>query len=284
MFRYLLIFLISFSFCFGAHDPQVTTFDNGGGDNAWSTASNWDGTVPNEIPEAGDTVVITTATCILDIPATPSLVSITTTGVGAILTEALGNKTINSDIICGGTAVALTIQDTGIVTINGSVSFDGTGTAAACILLTNTGGEAKTLIITGDVTGGGNSSTDYGINCGSLDDITVTIGGNLTGGATTSASGLVGTGNCIWTVTGTVRGGGGDGTSVDAKKYSRGMYWNGDPATKTCVANVGTVAFANYYASPVAGVYSSITIGAVTVNGVAIGSGTSFESGTRNFE
>lgn len=59
-----------------AHDPQLCTFDNNGGagDGMWDTATNWDGVVPNEIPEDGDWVKIS-ANCTCDTDESAAVLS-----------------------------------------------------------------------------------------------------------------------------------------------------------------------------------------------------------------
>ena len=300
--KQILIFLICCASVFGV---QTCTFDNdgGGGDSAWSTTTNWNGSVADdEIPVAGDTVIIN-ANCTLDVVTPPSLTALTV-NAGTTLT----NGTATSLTVTGAITLAGTLTDTALVTVSaGTITSSGSGTWTAGAATLNTitcptfgGGSATvdlltvsgtgSLTITGDVIGQATGAGgDAAIYLAAASVVTLEVTGDATGGAAANNSRCIeldpGATSAIITVGGDLSGGAGgtfcygvQAQSIDtaltvgsisggSAAGSAGFNGLGTGNTLTC----GTLVLADDTAPPIVGIFTTYSVTSVTVNGTALG-------------
>ena len=124
-------------------DDATCTFNNGGGDSKWSTATNWDcGGGTHHVPATNDTVVIgdgsTTYSVSLDVD-TNSLTALTITNASTLVTAYSGADhaitTLSLVINNGGTLNATSVSTGSAISLAAT-----TGTAVATAFTMNSGG------------------------------------------------------------------------------------------------------------------------------------------------
>jgi hypothetical protein len=270
MNKMFLIFILCFSLCFGA----TRTFTDAG-DGLWSTVANWDGGAT--LPGNDDIVKIATgSTATLDIdtaPASGTFAEITNTGVTGTILVATGTRTINvTTVTCAGSEDVIDVTGSASLTINGNLVNTAVGTGDECVYFNSSG----TLTIVGNVTGGSAGSSNCGIHLwhGSA---TCVVTGDITGG-----DGHITNYGIDINSTGTVTQSSGDVTG-GAKAPAIDAGASGGAGALV----IETLEFTDTLAAPLDGLFLTYSFTEITVNGTAVGGGTStptFESGSRNFD
>jgi len=160
----MIICLVFLGLCAGTGQAATITWDNGGGDDAWTTGTNWSG---DTVPGAGDDVVIpggntvnlstTTSINSLDCSGTFNLSGNTFTLAATSQIQASGTFNMSGGILTGA----------GNLTVNGSMTWTGgtmkgsgqtiipSGKTLAISGSNNKTLESRTLTNSGTVTFGG---------------------------------------------------------------------------------------------------------------------------------
>ena len=166
----------------------------------WSDTATWIGGV---VPGNGDTADCNGLVIVMDIgtiPATGTLLALTSPATAGQLTvnlAAVGARTINATTIQAGTVVGfIKVSGTAYtLTINCDNLYGGSGASAWGVWNTSTGA----VTVNGNVTGG-SAGTAYGIYNGGTG--TITIIGNTIGGSNMTAYGIWNNSTGVVTITG----------------------------------------------------------------------------------
>jgi hypothetical protein len=229
------------------------------------------------LPGNDDIVKIATgSTATLDIdtvPASGTFAEITNAGVTGTILVSSGTRTINvTTVTCAGTEDVIDVTNSANLTINGNLVNTAVGNGDECVYFNSSG----TLTIVGNVTGGTSGSSNCGIHLWHNSATCVVTGDVTGGGAWNTNYGIdINTTGTVTQSDGVVSGG------------ARAPAIDAGSALGAGALVIETLEFTDTLAAPLDGMFLTLSFTEITVNGTAVGGGTStptFESGSRNFD
>jgi len=241
----------------------------------WSSTATWNGgTLPTSADDVfadGFTVTIDQNVTVLSIRTTQRTGG--TAGGGFILNAGI---IVNANIIAGNSTVLTRSTGSGASFINGNITGVTSGTGISAVILSASAGS---LVIVGNVIGGGGSNSNDGVAV--LNSVTtgsLTITGNVTGGSSSVCRGVwTGNSSAIITINGNVSPGSGHschGVINSNPLFIVGTVSGGSTANagvavenllNGSVSITGTVIGGN-----VSGAIGSSSTGSITINGNVI--------------